>query len=198
MKNLFTLMIGLVCTLNAVAQGEQRVAQTNDITWLGLDFSKAVVVGETASANEFMERFIPGWNALVFSESKKYDIGKFYKKPNVHYSMDFINGLNAARDPSTIIRYESSSINEDELAKHISNYNLQASGVGLVYVIESFNKLEEKGSMWVVFLDMETNQILLARRMEAKPMGFGVRNYWARTVYDVMQDSGKQLKKWVK
>lgn len=67
-----------------------------------------------------------------------------------------------------------------------------------MFVLENFNKIEERGTMWVVFFDIESKQILLTKNMSGKPQGFGFRNYWVRTVYDVMREMGDQYKNWIK
>lgn len=198
MKNLVMLIVASFLISSAMAQGEQTVAQASEITWFGLDFSKAVVIGESTSADEIADRFFVSWNAVVVNEQSKYDFGKTFKKASVKRDMAFVTELNAKRDRSDLIAYSGKEITEDELVKHIGNYNVSGDGVGLVFVVENFNKLEEVGTMWVTFFDINTQQVLMAKHMSAKPGGFGMRNYWARTVYEVLKDSGKQYKKWIK
>jgi hypothetical protein len=182
----------------AISQGEQQVAQANELTYFGLDCSKLIVIGEAATADDIVNRFFIAWNTVVITEDKKYDFGKAFKKKEVHKDIAYVSQLNAQRDPSDVIAYGNQSISEDELVSHIKSYKVQGSGVGLVFVLENFNKLEEKGTMWVTFFDIESKQVLMAKHMTAKPGGFGMRNFWVRTVYDVLQDSGKQYKKWIK
>lgn len=198
MKKLVMLIAASFIITGTMAQGEQTVAQADEITWFGLDFSRAVVIGESTSADEIADRFFVSWNAVVVNEQSKYDFGKTFKKSSVKRDMAFITELNANRDRSDLIAYSAKEITEDELVKHIGNYNVSGEGVGLVFVVENFNKLEEVGTMWVTFFDINTKQVLMAKHMSAKPGGFGMRNYWARTVYEVLKDSGKQYKKWIK
>ena len=63
--------------------------------------------------------------------------------------------------------------------------------------MESLSKTSENGSMWVTFVDMDTKKLILTERMVGKAMGFGFRNYYAYTVYKVIQDIKKnKLSAW--
>lgn len=182
----------------AIAQGEQQVAQADEMTYFGLDCSKLVVIGESATGEDIVNKYFVSWNGVVMNEDSKYDFAKTFKKKEVHKDIAYISKRNAQRDPSDVIAYENQSISEDELVSHIKSYEMEGSGVGLVFVLENFNKLEEKGTMWVTFFDIERKQVLMAKHMSATPGGFGMRNFWVRTVYDVLNDSKKQYKKWIK
>ncbi len=57
------------------------------------------------------------------------------------------------------------------------------SGIGLMIVVESFDKLSVQGSMYFTFFDLTTREILISEKMAAKPGGFGLRNFWAVAIY---------------
>lgn len=198
MYKLLLFVSGLLIWNYGVSQGEGQVAQADELTWFGLDFTQAMVIGETATGEEIVNKYFVGWNSVVLNEPDKYDFGKFFKKKEVHRNIAYISKQNAQRDPSEVIAYEPQSISEDELVSHIGSYEMEGSGVGLVFVMENFNKLEEKGTMWVTFFDIESKQILMAKHMSAQPRGFGFRNFWLGSVYEVLKDSGRQYKKWIK
>jgi hypothetical protein len=181
-----------------MAQGEQTVAQATEITWLGLDCTKLKMIGEAVTGEDLVNRYFTSWNSVVVTEGTKYDFSRAFKKAVVHKNLAAISELNAKVNPSDVIAYESHSISEDDLVRHVASYELNGEGVGLVFILENFNKMEERGSMWVTFIDMQSGSILMAKHMEARPGGFGIRNYWVRTVYEVLQMSAKEYKKWIK
>ncbi len=181
----------------ALSQGVQQVAQADELTYFGLDCTELVVIGESATGEDIVNKYFVSWNGVVINEEKKYDFGKAFKKKQVNKDIAYVSKQNAQRNPADVIAYESKSISEDELVRHIKSYDVEGSGVGLVFVLENFNKIEEQGTMWVTFFDIESKQVLMAKHMSAKPGGFGMRNFWVRTVYDVLQDSRKQYKKWI-
>src|SRR5690554_5519345 len=197
-KSLLVTLCLMTSGLISVAQDEQRVAAATEITWFGLDLTQVNVVAEVKPGKEVVDVYFVGWNNIIANERDKYDFAKAFKKDQVHYEIGMVGELNQQRDPSTVITQQRHEISEDELAKHIQTYTTSGSGVGLVFVVENFDKPNEEGTIWVTFFDIESKRILLARKMSAKAGGFGFRNYWARTVYNVLKDASRQYRKWVK
>ncbi len=90
---------------------------------------------------------------------------------------------------------ESYSFGEDVVKKIISEYDTEAAnGIGLVFIVESFNKNDARGYVWVTFFDLSNKEVLFTEKLSGKAGGFGFRNYWAKSYYNVMAEIGK--KKW--
>jgi len=200
MKKFGLILSFIAFVFNSYGQGEQTVKQATEIVYYGIDFSRLTVIGEDVyDPNEYVNKYFLAWNGVVRNEREKYLIGDIFKKSNVVYDLQMIDGINAKRDPKTIIGSAPGKVSEDELVSIVKKYNpSQKEGVGLVIVAENFNKPGAIGTMWVVFFDIKTNKILMAQYMSAKPMGFGVKNYWVRTVYNVLQECKTKYPKWVK
>lgn len=198
MKYFALIILFISLHISAFSQGEQQVAQADEITYVGLDFTQAVVIGESVTGEELVNKFFRAWNNVVYSEESKYDFAKTFKKKNVKRDISYISKINDQRDPEDVVAYENQTITEDELVQHINSYEIEGSGVGLVFVVENFNKLEEEGTMWVTFFDMDTKKVLMAKHMSGDAGGFGMKNFWARTVYNVLNNSKKKYKKWIK
>lgn len=195
--------------LMAQAQSEKDVIAATEITWLGIDFSKALFVGSFTqfaeageqSTSEIKSKFIPGWNDLVVNERQKFDLKKAYSKETVIYNLDIVSKRNAAIDASkmTSMNAEEDRVKKEDVAKIVSQYKTGKKGIGLVYIVDTFNKPDEKGVIWVAFFDMATHKLLIAEKFSAKPGGFGLRNYWAKTVFEVMtKSSAEAYKDWAK
>jgi hypothetical protein len=200
MKKFGLILLLLGFTLNGHSQGEQTVKQASEIVYYGIDFTQLTVIGEDVyDPAEYVNKYFLAWNGVVRNEREKYLIGQVFKKANVEYDLDMIDQLNAKRDTKTIIVSAPTRVTEDDLVKIVSGYKpSQSEGVGLVFIAENFNKPGAVGTMWVVFFDIKTNSILMAKYMSAKPMGFGVKNFWVRTVYNVLQECKSKYPKWVK
>jgi len=200
MKKLGLILLLVTFVFNSYSQGEQTVKQATEIVYYGIDCTQLTVIGEDVyDPSEYVNKYFLAWNGVVRNEREKYRLGEVFKKANVEYDLDMIDQLNAKRDPKTIIVAAPTRVTEDDLVKIISGYKpSQSEGVGLVIVAENFNKPGATGTMWVVFFDIKTNSILMAKYMSAKPMGFGVKNFWVRTVYNVLQECKSKYPKWVK
>jgi hypothetical protein len=58
--------------------------------------------------------------------------------------------------------------------------------VGAVFVMETLNKLEGQASMWLAIFNISSGEILYMNKYNGDVGGFGFRNYWARTYYNVI------------
>jgi hypothetical protein len=55
-------------------------------------------------------------------------------------------------------------------------------------VVESFDTTVKTAAIWVVITKTETQEVVLCEKFLKTPAGFGTRNYWARTFYNVFYD----------
>ena len=198
MKSLFISLMILVGSSQLMAQSENRIAQVDTLTWFGVDCTQMKLIGMTGSAEEIADKYFLAWNAVVAGEREKYDLAKFFHKSTVEYDLAWVSEINDKVDPSNLEGYGDQEISAREVAAHIQTYQVSGDGVGLVIVLENFNNLTEVGSMWVVFFDIGSKEVLLAKNMSAEPQGFGYRNFWVHTVYDVLKDMSKDYRKWVR
>jgi hypothetical protein len=44
-----------------------------------------------------------------------------------------------------------------------------------------------EGAFFVTFINMNTKEVLFTERMTGEPGGFGLRNYWAGSVYNILK-----------
>ncbi len=173
-------------------EGASRIFE-EDITWMGVDYSKATVLGETASPIQIIDYF-DKINNLIISESEKYNFRMALNKVEVPYNLDPVTKANAGINPEELVSMSSKSatLTEEDVQAAINQYDLNGEkGIGLVFVVETLDKPKASSSMWVTFFDMSNKKVLLTERMSDKPGGFGFRNYWARPVYNVIQDIQK-------
>jgi hypothetical protein len=72
------------------------------------------------------------------------------------------------------------------------------TGYGIVFIVASLSKPGDYASMFVTIVDMESKKILLSRPLRGKPSGFGIRNYWGHTVYEILNQVKKtEYKNWL-
>jgi hypothetical protein len=210
MKKTSALFVFLsLFALAGQAQSEKDVIAAKEITWFGLDFSKALFVGSFTqfaeagkeSSSEIKDKFMPSWNDLVVNEREKFDLKKAYGKENVVYDLDIVTKRNAAVDVSkmTSLNAQADRIKKEDIAKIINQYKTNKKGIGLVYIVDTYSKPDEKGEIWVTFFDIATHKVLIAEKFTGKAGGFGLRNYWAKPVFEVMtKSSADAYKDWAK
>lgn len=188
------ILIISVCLLGSIfgfAQNKEKIQQFEDVTFYGVDFSIAKTFGTDNTVSQFKAAF-EGINSLFLSEAKKYDVAKYFKLKNElkSFSVKEIEKNNENIKEDFLIGTEKVyTIAEDKLASHIKSLPVSGDGVGLVFVAELLDKSESRGTYHVVFFDIASKNILETWKNSGKAKGFGLRNYWAGSVYDMMKST---------
>ena len=190
---LFVLFPAIFLLSFTLSSPDARIFSEEEIVWAGIDFSEARLIGSEGFTNphDIQGRFFNAWNNLILSESDKYNIREFYKKSKVINDLSVVNKRNKMPDPDEIVINESYSFKEGKIESIVKAYDLEKrkEGIGLVYIVESFNKTGELATVNVVFFDIKTKAVLWKEQYHEKPRGFGLRNYWAGAILKVMKRS---------
>lgn len=175
--------------------------ESTPLTYLGVDFSATKIEGEAATAAEMINKFEP-INSVITTEAKKYDVAGTFKRTSVSNYLDAVQKLNEGVNPTTL---KTSSVADLEkgmtpadIEKHVKKYDLHGQkGIGLVFIMDGMSKTNKEAYVYATLIDLSTKKVLLTERFTGKAQGFGFRNYWAYTIYKVLNsiDHGK-YKEW--
>ena len=197
MKRLIIASIFLVYAGMASAQTAADLFKPGSVEfyWLGIDYSHVKIVGgyiqffgdAGKGGAEVRDAFFPAWNALVLAEPKKYDIAGMIQQSSIKNDIEMITSINAKTKIDDMEASETPNYSEADIERFVSQYNLSGkSGIGVLFIAESLNKLGQVGTFHFVAIRNSDKTVLLQQRFTGKPMGFGVRNYWAGSVYDII------------
>jgi hypothetical protein len=203
MKRTFVLLFVCFAALNGYAQTlkEFFANESTPLTYLGVDFSLTKVQGEAIISSEIKPKF-EAINEVIITEVKKYDVADAFNRPSVTNYLDAVKAendkINADQVKTDNVADVTTATKPDDIAKHVKSYNLSGkTGIGVVFIMDGMSKANKEASMYVVLLDMATKKVLLSNRLTGKAQGFGFRNYWAYTVYKVLDDIDKhEYKSW--
>ncbi len=209
MRKFWLIVSSIIMAANIMAQSANEALLADEITWYGIDYSRVKLIGEFSqfgeagvkSESEIRDKYFPAWNELVLKEASKYNIKSAFRKDNVIYDLDVVNLRNSKVNPGHLISLsdnDQNHLNEDAIQAVVSEYPASGKGYGLVFIAESLDKRRETGSYYVVLFDRATGKVVLNKRFEGKAAGFGIRNYWARSYYEVLEQSKASYKKWLK
>ena len=195
------LAIGLSSQMNG-QYSRSDIFSVSEITCYGLDFTHIKLIGPEGFTNpaQIQDIYFREINNLFNYEPDKYDLRKTFSKKVVNIDLEMIHDRNRDIDPDQLVLESGEVYNLDQelVAKLVGDYDLiDSKGIGVVFVMESFNKDQDMGYMWVTFFDIGTREILLTDKMRGKSGGFGWRNYWAKSVYNVLKEIEKsRYKTW--
>ncbi|MFT3751294.1 MAG: hypothetical protein QM768_23485 [Agriterribacter sp.] len=203
-SSLLLLFIVLVAGVQQVsAQSLKEFFNSSEVplTYLGVDFTRAKILNELAANNmDIRDRQLPAINQVIVNEPKKYDFQKAFSKTTVNNDIALVNAKNAKIDAEKMVESSSDAVHlkKADIEAIVKGYDFGGKkGIGLMFIMESMNKASAEASMYVTLIDMSGRKVLLTERMTAKAAGFGFRNYWAKTIYEVLDDIKKsKYKEW--
>jgi hypothetical protein len=199
-------ILSFILSWPAFTQTKSEVFDPNtEVTWLGLDFSGAKFIGdrERLGSESDIHHLLDALNELMVKEADKYNVAAALQKKKIEYGTEVTTEHNAGLDVLSMISAEGKDhvhLKPGDVEEIISSYDLKGkSGIGLMFNVESFNKLIEEGSFWVTFVNMGTKEVLFTERLTAPPSGFGMRNFWAGSVNGVLTKiKKKEFENWRK
>ncbi|NVO18781.1 MAG: hypothetical protein HXX13_03725 [Bacteroidetes bacterium] len=198
---MFKFLLVAICIQIIVAAKAQTVSDAlkrgSAVTFFGIDFTKAKGVLIGASSTEMRDKYFLAINTLMVVEQQKYDIGKALYKSDVKVELRTVDELNQKIDTSYFKAYSSSEIvplDKNTIQSIVRQYNLKdKTGIGLVFIAESLDKPGKLGTYYLVYFSMPEGNLILSEKVYGKPGGFGIRNFWAASIYSILK-SDIQLK----
>mgnify|MGYP006129633015 CR=1 FL=1 len=200
MKKYIFLILGLLQFSIAIAQNQNTSIFKHEWAWLGLDFSQVKLVG-TEGFNDvpkIKDYYFNAWNVLMETENSKYNIPKILRLSTVHHYPSFFEMRNANTSIEGLVVKQSTILGTKQIEEIVSSYNFNAvkEEIAFMLIVESLNKRDNFGSYWATIVNTKTGKVINTERVTGIPKGFGFRNYWAGSMYDVLKQL--RLKKWHK
>jgi hypothetical protein len=183
MKKLFLLLF-LTSNLLCMGQNKDLVKEAKVIKFFGIDYSHAKVYGAAETPEQFKVAFNK-INALFIIEAKKYDVGKRIKKEISEISLDAVNQLNPKINSSELMTTNKQyALDEQQIKQAIQSLPIEKEeGIGMIFVAELLNKADDRATYQTVFFNLESKEIIDVRPVNGKARGFGLRNFWAYSIY---------------
>jgi hypothetical protein len=161
-----------------------------EIMWLGVDFSKAVF---TKTGFDFpvevLYHYCNEWNMLIISDQKKYDIRMAFRKPVMHYDLSFITKKNKSAKLSQLLVDHvtiRNQFSEEQIIEYVKELSLPTqTRFSLLLLTESFDQKSKTATIWAIIIENNSSEVALCEKFMEEPSGFGLRNYWGRTFYNL-------------
>lgn len=171
--------------------------KVKEILWVGINFSKAKFTRNGFDfTQEIMQHYFHEWNMLILNDQKKYDIRMSFRKPVMQYDLSVITKMNKSVKISESLTRNIGTKDvhsDDQIVQYLSGLSLPKSlPFALTFVVESFDANVKTAAIWVAIVKTDTKEVVLCEKFLKKPAGFGTRNYWARTFYNIFFDIQSQ------
>jgi hypothetical protein len=196
-KSLF-IVVMLIPVFGRSQQMQDIFDRKTKITWLGLDFTGAKFIGdrERFGSTSDVQHLLESWNDLMVKERPKFDVAAAIDKLKVEDALEVTKEHNANLDVTDIFSNEKKDyfhFKPDDILAIANDYDYKGlTGIGVMFNVESFSKLDNEGSIWVTFINMGTKEVFFSERVTGAPGGFGMRNFWAASVYNALKKMEKK------
>lgn len=205
-QKLFTLLLVFIVPVLSRAQEMQDIfVKDTKITWLGLDFTSAKLIGdrERYGSTSDVQHLIAAWNELLINEKDKFDVAQAIDKIRTEVDIQLTTEHNATLDVTELLSNDVKDhfrFKANDIMAIVSDYDFKGkSGIGLMFIVESFSKPNGEAAIWVTFINMNNKDVFFSERVTANPSGFGMRNFWAGAVYGVIKKiEKKEFEMWRK
>jgi len=190
----------LFAALGLQAQNRDRIEAAPSFTWYGLDFTQARMVGSDVDFSDrakIVSSFFDQWNQLILNESEKFNLEATFNKHIIN-NISITSKRNAGVDYLKLLADKPNTVTLEDVNGVVKNYTGD-EGIGLLFVIENFDKPAVKVRFWVVLFDVKTHEVLMAKQTENKlGGGIGFRNYWASGIYAGFKNIKTLYPSWLK
>lgn len=190
------MQVTTYCTMYLNPELFMDFLHEKEITWLGIDFSKAKFTRKGFEyPQEVLEHYMVAWNMLIISDQKRYDIRLSFRKPIMQYDLSAVTKKNKTIKISQLL---SNNINvadfytETDVIQYIEQQTFpQNTAYALTVVVEAFDAKTKIAALWPILLKTDDSTVVLCEKFLKEPGGFGIKNYWGRTFYNLFFDINK-------
>jgi len=177
------------------------------MVWYGLDFSRCKFIGQPSIHGNFyktpdyvVKHFFKDWNMIPLKEGQKYDIGKAFDKEYIYFDIDSVLARGQRYKSDSLIAFSNSyALNTTTFPNIIKSFNgIATEGIGVIYLVESYNSIEELATYYCIVFDVATKNILLQEKITGRPQGGSVKTYWAGAFHEALEKNEKVYRKWKK
>lgn len=183
MKKLLLTCLILAVASASFAQNKNKKEKIK-VDFYGVDFSAVNVSGADETAAQFVDAF-ERINVLLVAEPKKYDVAKYLDLDVL--STDYKPALKQLAQLKEV-NFKDREQSDIDIKSIVSNYPNCGSN-GLIIIAKELNKPQNIGTFIAVIYDGTSKQILSVQELKGKAGGFGLRNFWAGSLYNGLKNA---------
>jgi len=170
--------------------------KTTPTTFYGLDFTLAKLIGASGFRDPdiIVSKYFAGINEKMVLESNKFEFGKILKTRYYDVDLDMLMQVNASVSTIDLVVNNNYRLEDGAIDQLVNSYNpKQQEGIGLVIVVESLNKIRERGVFYFTLFDIKSKQVLRKVKVEGECGGMGFTNYWMNSVHKTLKKAGREI-----
>lgn len=185
--------------------GIRRALSAEKVVFLGVNFSKLKLLNEEgfvgkngkSKCGALQFKYFLSWNEIFVQEMSKFNLNKLLIVEDHRLYLEPTEKLNEQIEvEDCIIDDLSYRVSEKDIQDIINQYiDVVDEGVCVLMIGESLSKKLGIGAFTIVYFDPSDGLILLSKRYEESPVGYGFDNYWVNSIHKSLEGHAKFLKK---
>jgi hypothetical protein len=206
MKACLVLFLFILFSLNSSAQITYRTAEdvykSRSLTFYGYDFNRVKLL-EPKRISEDMTTQVFTWIGHMKERITDEKLKAWFRKDVKSNWVPLVDHTKANLKGKEIVDVVKRPIAKDSLQSIVEKYPLtEKEGLGLVVILETFEKDTKRVYAYFTFFDIATHKVLLADYFNSKEAdGYGLTNYWGigiggttqNYIADVFKPKAKEL-----
>ena len=212
MKKSVLLLLIFISVVNLHLSAQKTYTSADVFTekkmvWYGLDFTRCKFIGQPSIHGNFyktpdhvVKHFFKDWNLIPLKEAQKYDIGKAFDKEYIYFDIDSVLARGERYKSDSLIAFSNVyNLNTSTFPDIIKSFNgIATEGIGVIYLVESYNSIDEIATYYCIVFDVASKKILLQEKITGRPQGGSVKTYWAGAFHEALEKNEKIYRKWKK
>lgn len=192
MKNTLLLLLTAFCIGTSNAQDASKVFSSPTLVWYGIDFTMAKMVGmKDESPHKIRDEYFKPWCDAVNNET---DLAKAFQKKGLIKDLVGVFKANLARETESMSTDDAKDLSPEAIAERIKGVSVgqKKEGLAAVMIVQSFNKTTDEATVWVVFFDIATHNVLMSKKVTGKPSGGNAKSAWTGALKDIFSKIEKK------
>ncbi len=177
------ILIFLFPLISLAQTGDQinnfsKVKAADTIIYYGLDFSNFILYNPKKVATEdAIDQYFSEWTTNFHAQNPKKEFELFLRK-KVRTRLEDIQ-LDSYKDLKNYVRSENRELSKELIAATIKEYTLRDhAGIGLVIMVDKFEKARDRAFLQFTFFDVETSEVLAIFDTNGKGYAHGMMKHW--------------------
>lgn len=157
------------------------------LVFLGIDFSYAKLNGPDF---ENPKGLFGDLNGLLTQEKTKYDVNGAVRKGDLPYQFGIVDKRNQSIDEKSVIENITDVITFADLQNIVDEYDMSTlgltDGLAMVIICENMSRPRADAAYYYVVFDVASKKVVISDRLIGRAGGSGLRNYWAKSIYNTI------------
>ena len=183
----FLMTLALVLAVG-IAMAQTSMKEVRSVTFYGVDFTKAKVVGAEYRATDMIRAF-SNTNQAFMNEPNRFNVAKALKVAIERMQLTTVRERNLAIPYDALSTVEvAEALSEEQVAEVVAAYP-EGSGYGALILGEEINGATSQVRLRMVVFDRTSREIVYQRVADIEVEGTTPRELWTEGIYIF-------LKKW--